>query len=146
MHVQARIPVLPHSVIVHSRTSLLGPVVHACLFHDHAKCSCVGGPRRLVQSHFTCHSHERSSRFFVMLMYRTYTSIRGTYKHQSLLHPAQHVPCLLSSVSCCSSVSVSAPTFGTDVLPQVTVAFPYETSHNKVFLSRSTSDIRRMAY
>ena len=66
--------------------------VHACLFHDHAKCSCVGGPRRLVQSHFTCHSHERSSCVFVMLVHRT-------HKHQSLLHQAQHVPCLLSSVS-----------------------------------------------
>ena len=97
---------------------MLGPVAHAC------------------------HAHERSSRFFVMLVHRTYTSIRRTHMHQSLLHPAQHAPCLLSSVSCCSSVSVSAPTFGTDVWPQVTVAFPYETSHNKVFLSRSTSDIR----
>ena len=38
-----------------------------CLFHDHAKCSCIGGPRRLVQSHFTCHYHERSlSLFFVL--------------------------------------------------------------------------------
>ena len=70
---------------VHTRASLL-----SC--HDHAKCSCIGGPRRLVQSHFTCHSHERSSRFFVMLVHRT-------HKHQSLLHQAQHVSCLLSSVS-----------------------------------------------
>ena len=91
MHVQARTPVMFHSVIVHSRTSLLGPVVQACLFHDHAKCSCIGGSRRLVQSHFTCHSHERSSCVFVMLMHRT-------HKHQSLLH--------LVFSFCCSSVSV----------------------------------------
>ena len=75
MHVQARTPVMLHSVIVHSRTSLLGPVAHAC------------------------HAHERSSRFFVMLVHRTYTSIREAHRHQSLLHPAQHVPCLLSPVS-----------------------------------------------
>ena len=48
-----------------------------CLVHDHAKCSCIGGPRRLVQSHFTCHSHEwSSSLFFVTHVHRTYTSIR----------------------------------------------------------------------
>ena len=52
MHVQARIPVTRHAMLVHSRISLLGPVAHAC------------------------HSHERSSRFFVMHVHRTHTSIR----------------------------------------------------------------------
>ena len=68
MHVQACIPVTRHAMLVHSRISLLGPVAHAC------------------------HSHECSSRFFVMHVHRTYTSIRGTHKHQSLLHVCI-VPC-----------------------------------------------------
>ena len=90
----------------------LSPQSHfTCLFHDHAKCSCIGGPRRLVQSHFTCHSHEwSSSLFFVMHVHCTYTSIRVSCMPSCLLHTAWAVLCLhrsLSSVSCCSSVSVS---------------------------------------
>ena len=143
MHVQARIPVLPHSVIVHSRTSLLGPVVHACLFHDHAKCSCVGGPRRLVQSHFTCHSHERSSRFFVMLMYRTYTSIRGTHKHQSLV-PQHRLPCVFSL----SPVSIVLQFLFSKLLSALSSSrlLSPETAHNICSCVRSTFDIRHMAY
>ena len=119
MHVQARTPVTRHAMLVHSMISLLGPVAHAC------------------------HSHECSSRFFVMHVHRTYTSIRGTHKHQSLLHVCI-VPC--SSVLVVLRFLVQHPLSALTLLPLVTVAFPYETCHNKVFLSFSTFDIRLMAY
>ena len=93
MHVQARTPVTRHAMLVHSMISLLGPVAHAC------------------------HSHECSSRFFVMHVHRTYTSIRGTHKHQSLLHVCI-VPC--SSVLVVLRFLVQHPLFGTDV-----IAFSY---------------------
>ena len=91
----------------------LSPQSHfTCLFHDHAKCSCIGGPRRLVQSHFTCHSHEwSSSLFFVMHVHRTYTSIRVS----CICMGCSVLASFLVFSSCCSSVSVSAPTFGSDV-------------------------------
>ena len=81
----------------------LSPQSHfTCLFHDHA-CSCIGGPHRLVQSHFTCHSHEWSSSLFFVHVYPTHTCSRVS----CLFHVSS------SSVSCCSSVSVS-----TDVIRQ----------------------------
>ena len=91
----------------------LSPQSHfTCLFHDHANCSCIGGPRRLVQSHFTCHSHEWSlSLFFVMHVHRTYTSIRVS----CICMGCSVLASFLVFSSCCSSVSVSAPTFGSDV-------------------------------
>ena len=102
----------------------LSPQSHfTCLFHDHAKCSCIGGPRRLVQSHFTCHSHEwSSSLFFVMHVHCTYTSIRVSCMPSCLLHTAYAILCLhrsLSSVSCCSSVSVSTDVIRRNVFPYV---------------------------
>ena len=83
MHVHARITVTRHAMLVHSRISLLGPVAHAC------------------------HSHERSSRFFVMHVHRTHTSIKVS---------ASCIDCFVCASflvfsSCCSPVSVSAPTW-----------------------------------
>ena len=76
----------------------LSPQSHfTCLFHDHAKCSCIGGPRHLVQSHFTCHSHEMSSSLFFVPVYPTHTCFRVSC----------FVPCFLFFSFCCSSVSVS---------------------------------------
>ena len=77
----------------------LSPQSHfTCLFHDHAKCSCIGGPRRLVQSHFTCHSHEMSSSLFLVLVHRMHSIACSMFLVLQFM---------LFFSFCCSSVSVS---------------------------------------
>ena len=113
MHVQARIPVTRHAMLVHSRISLLGPVAHAC------------------------HSHERSSRFFVMHVHRTHTSIRGTHKHQSLLHVCI-VPCL--------QFLVVLRFLFQHPLSALTFAFSYPASPHEPTSQQSVSEFPNIRY
>ncbi len=77
----------------------LSPQSHfTCLLHDHEKCSCIGGPHRLVQSHFTCHTHELSSSLFLVLVHRMHSIACSMLCFMFLF-----------SSFCCSSVLLSLP-------------------------------------
>ena len=123
--------------------TLLGPVAHAC------------------------DSHERSSRFFVMLVHRTYTSIRGTNASESLASGigcsviasflvtqaleslVQHRVSCVSSFSSfgCSSVSVHQTTFRSDVGASSSRLLSHKTAYNISFcLVYNIRLSARMAY
>ena len=87
------------------------------LSHDHLQRSCIGGPVRLVQSRFTCHSHERSSCFFFVLVYPTYTCVR--LLHDTLVN--SHGRFLLHALFHASRSSVSVVLQFLFSLPRVSV-------------------------